>query len=262
MTVCTVCGEELPPDRKVCDICGTSVPASPSPSASRSGSGSNQSPPPVPTAGPQSASTPAGRRVCSLCHATYGPEHDDEFCHCGGELVAAPDASIEPEQSGALKDSGAPGSDGVAPGSERTAGNAATPPVPASGPPVSAAEPVRPPAGTDCIVVYSEQKKPIHYCAIDKDVTIIGRSDPVRGDFPDLDLAEFFDPATARKISRKHAIILRLRDSHAYLIRPLGGNTGTQIDREMAEPLRDYPLTIGTRMILGGMVRLKFEKMT
>ena len=121
-------------------------------------------------------------------------------------------------------------------------------------------EPARPPAGTDCLVVYSDQKTPIHYCAIDKDVTLIGRKDVVHGDFPDLDLGEFFDQATSRKISRKHAIVLRVRDSHSYLLRPLGGNTGTQIEHEMAEPLRDYPLTVGTRVILGGAVRLKFEK--
>jgi hypothetical protein len=257
MTVCSICGEELPPDRKVCDVCGTNVPSNTPSAANPSLSGPTQSPPPLPTGGSRPASTPSGRHVCSLCHTIYGPEYDDEFCRCGGELLATSDLPVEPEVSHSLP----AGSNEIAPQRRETTGHVSLPEsVPGTA--TDSTEPIRPPAGTDCLVVYSEQKKPIHYCAIDKDVTVIGRRDEVRGDFPDLDLGKFFEQATARKISRKHALVLRLRDSRTYLFRPLGGNTGTQIEREMAEPLHDYPLTVGMRMVLGGAVRLKFEKMT
>jgi hypothetical protein len=261
MTVCNICGEELRPDQKVCEVCGTSVPSSGPAAVDQSGSSAAKPAPTVSAPGLEPASTSAGQRICSLCHAKYGSEYDDEFCRCGGELVLASDVA-----GGAEQPVGAPSSpvaDGFAVNSGAASGAGAPAPVPASAPTTAGvAGSARPPAGTDCLVVYSGQKKPIHYCAIDKDVIIVGRSDPVRGDFPDLDLSEFFDAATARKISRKHALILRSRDSQTYLLRPLGGNTGTQIEHEIAEPLHDYPLTLGTRMILGGAVRLKFEKMT
>ena len=250
MTVCAICGEDLPPDRKVCEVCGTSVPSGTAPSANQSGTEPKPVPPPAtPTVGPRLA--PRANRVCLLCNASYGSDYDDEFCRCGGELVEASDQSL-----GARSESSGSPILGPPDRVPQPSGNQ----KPQADVRASQMEPARPPAGTDCLVVYSDQKTPIHYCAIDKDVTLIGRKDVVRGDFPDLDLGEFFDQATSRKISRKHAIVLRLRDSHSYLLRPLGGNTGTQIEHEMAEPLRDYPLAVGTRVILGGAVRLKFEK--
>jgi hypothetical protein len=110
-----------------------------------------------------------------------------------------------------------------------------------------------------CLVVYSEDRKPIHYCRIEKDVTMIGRSDPVRGDFPDLDLAELFEESVARRVSRKHAIVMRSRETQQCVLRALAGNTGTQVEKELVEPMRDCPLVDGTRVILGGTVRVKFE---
>ena len=41
--------------------------------------------------------------------------------------------------------------------------------------------------------------------------------------------------------------------------RPLAGNTGTQIEADMVPPLADYPLHPGTRLVLGGSVRFRFE---
>jgi hypothetical protein len=53
--------------------------------------------------------------------------------------------------------------------------------------------------------------------------------------------------------------VLRARASGTISLRPLPGNTGTQLETEMVLPLHDYPLTPGQRIILGGVVRLKFE---
>jgi hypothetical protein len=67
------------------------------------------------------------------------------------------------------------------------------------------------------------------------------------------------DPATARKVSRRHAAVLHSRADDRFHLRPLGGNTGTQVEADMVPALADYPLTPGTRFILGGAVRFKFE---
>lgn len=249
MGACTICGETLIAEQKVCDVCGTSVPSTAGDTPGTSAAPPGPPTPPVsaapvpPTPSSPEPSDASGHvsedRVCPSCQAEYGSDHHDEFCRCGGELVT-----------------------------KRTATNAgapALPPIPTAAapvivpPPVEPAGPVRPVAGTACLVVYSEQKEPIHYCAINKDVTIIGRGDPVRGDFPDLDLGELFDSSVSRRISRKHVMVLRSRTAGTYSIRPLGGNTGTQIEKELATQLLDYPLVTGTRLVLGGIIRLKFE---
>jgi len=87
----------------------------------------------------------------------------------------------------------------------------------------------------------------------------IGREDAVRGDFPDLDLGSFLDESLVKKISRRHAEVLHARDSRTYILRPLPGNTGTQVGKELASPGQDYPLTDGTPIVLGGVVWIKFE---
>ena len=67
------------------------------------------------------------------------------------------------------------------------------------------------------------------------------------------------EAGTARKVSRRHALVLHSRADDSFSLRPLGGNTGTQIEADMVPPLNDYPLRPGTRFILGGGVRFKFE---
>jgi hypothetical protein len=169
------------------------------------------------------------QRKCASCGTVYGPDHADPFCTCGMELQpvsAAPVPSLP------------------------------TPPPALD----SAAE--KPASGTRCLVLYGPDRKPLRYFPLRKDVTVIGRQDPVRGHFPDINLEEWLDEASARKVSRKHAVLFHTRAEGTFSLRPLAGNTGTQIEQEMVEPLKDYPLAPGTRLILGGTVRFKFEVMT
>ncbi|MFO0864224.1 MAG: FHA domain-containing protein [Gemmataceae bacterium] len=167
-------------------------------------------------------STPTQDRRCPECGKTFGPHYDDDFCVCGAELVR---------------------------------------PAPIASPPAISAPyiPPRPPAGTPCIVLYGEDRKPREYFPLTKDVLSIGRLDPVAGDFPDIDLNEWLEPQEARKISRQHALVVRLRAKKQFLLRPLPGNTGTQIEAEMVLPGQDYPLSPGARFVLGGSARFKFE---
>ncbi|MCS7046725.1 MAG: FHA domain-containing protein [Gemmataceae bacterium] len=130
------------------------------------------------------------------------------------------------------------------------------PPAPAS---PAASEPVRPPAGTPCLVLYGPDKQPLRYFPLTQDATLIGRLDPVAGVFPEIDVTQWLDSAVARKVSRQHALVLRTRSGGGFALRPLAGNTGTQIEADMVPPLADYPLKPGTRIILGGAVRIKFE---
>ena len=165
---------------------------------------------------------PAGSRVCPACGKTYGADFSDAFCTCGVELIDAASIVEEP-----------------------------TAPVPASA--------VRPPPGTPCLTLYGPDKQPLQYFALTKDTVLIGRLDPVAGNFPEIDVTQWLDAAAARKVSRKHALVLRSRQSGGFSVRPLAGNTGTQIEADMVPALADYPLKPGTRLILGGAVRLKFE---
>lgn len=271
MPNCSICGEELKPEQKVCDTCGTSVPAS-------THAGSDPRPPVVPppsrTAPPvptQAHESPAetspaspipsigsSAKICPLCNSHYPSTYLDEFCRCGGELIQ----ETVPSTATARENPPQPTSSPTA--AEKTESPATSSEVmmPRIEFPLEAPEtkvPVRPPPGTVCLVVYSDQKEPIHYCPINKDVTIIGRADPIRGDFPEVDLSELFDTSISRRISRKHALILRSRITGTCSLRPLAGNTGTQIEKELVAPLQDYLLTAGTRIILGGVIRLKFE---
>jgi hypothetical protein len=162
------------------------------------------------------------RRVCPSCGNTYGADYADPFCACGFELVATTPNMV--------------------------AAPAASPPTPE-----------RPPAGTPCLVLYGPDKRPLRYFALTRDVTLIGRLDAVAGNFPEVDLGNCLEADTARKVSRKHALILRNRVNHSYTLRPLAGNTGTQVEADMVPPLQDVALEPGHRMIFGGAARFKFE---
>jgi hypothetical protein len=168
----------------------------------------------------------SGPRRCPVCSARYADDYRDSFCVCGAALVAEqaelPDVDLIPV-----------------------------------GPAKLDLIPVGPP-GVARLVVYSAERQPIHSFVLDRDVTRVGRDDPVRGDFVELDVGRLFDEATARKVSRKHCLVLRSRETQAFVLRPLAGNTGTQVGDELAEELTDYLLADGTRIVLGGAVRLKF----
>jgi hypothetical protein len=177
-----------------------------------------------------------GSRFCPVCTRTFGPEYIDAFCPCGTELKSATNALEDLPMAPILEDLPmAPILDDV--------------------PTVA----IKPPSGTPCLVLYGPDKLPLQYFALEKDALIIGRLDAVNGVFPDIDLDQWFDRATIRKISRQHALILRTRATGGFALRPLVGNTGTQLESQMLEAMNDYPLRPGHRILLGGVIRLKFE---
>jgi hypothetical protein len=226
MPICSICGETLPEGARTCAVCGTSLHDVVLPTAS------------VVTPADHAEKThlvpmpnvPPDGRYCPACRLVYGPDYPDAFCRCGIELVKAPPP----------------------------------PPPPLAPPPEAPARPVkvrtqRPAPGTPCLTLYGPDRQPLQYFPLTRDATLIGRLDALAGVFPDVDLDEWLDAAITRKVSRQHALVLRQRTQGTFSLRPLTGNTGTQLETEMVLPLHDYPLQPGHRVILGGVVRLKFE---
>ncbi len=237
MNTCQLCGDTIQPSDKQCRSCGTLVAVSTheagAPAASDVGTST-----PVVEANSNEADSPVSK-VCSTCGKIYPAEFADEFCDCGAELVAGSETSA------------------TFPPANPTPVDA-----PANSPTESPAAPnksAKPASGSKCLVTYSADRLPLHYFVIDKDVIVIGRNDPIRNIFVDLDFSEILEPDLARKISRRHATILRSRVDSSLVLRPTEGNTGTQIEGAIAEAGQEYPLTEGTRMILGGVARIKFE---
>jgi hypothetical protein len=180
----------------------------------------------------------AGTKVCVLCGTNLGEA-------LRGQALPSPAAGVAGDawrlEVGEDNPAALPAPPGLPAAS--TAGGGTSPAAPAG-----------------CrLVLYGSDKKPIHSFPVHKDVTLIGRRDAVRGNFPDIDLREWLSESAARAVSRKHALLLHTRADDSFSLRPLAGNTGTQIEQDMVEALKDYPLKPGTRLILGGTVRFKFE---
>ena len=82
---------------------------------------------------------------------------------------------------------------------------------------------------------------------LQKESSLVGRSDPHSNIFPEVDLSRF-DPQT--KISRRHARIFRKGDT--YLVEDLGSVNGTVInDSVKLGPRQPRTLEHGDRLRLG-----------
>jgi hypothetical protein len=263
MPTCRICGETMPGGARTCTLCGSVLPDIPPAGAAKAPRAPSR---PTPVRAPESVAP--GGRFCPGCAIVYDPEYTDAFCICGTELVGAAPAVGSPANPPAA--SPPPASPPPASPPPATPPAASPPPAtPRAASPAAAKEaqpqapkrgPVeKPAAGTQCLVLVGADREVLHYFPLTKDATLIGRLDAVGGNFPDIDLDDWLDAATARKISRQHALILRSRVSGALMLRPLAGNTGTQLESEMVLPMQDYPLTAGQRLILGGAARFRFE---
>lgn len=280
MADCSICGEKIPAGSRTCSVCGSSV---------------DEFLPTATELSPKKTSAvvmpkevPADGSYCPACAKVYEADYTDSFCVCGTQLVKGgsvampppppPPTEVEPPAAAILEEPPvalveepplAPIVEELPPMApiveEAPAAAvvdetpAAEPPAEEEGEPAVKVRAVKPPAGTPCLVLYGPDKQPLQYFALTKDATMIGRLDAVKGVFPDIDLDEWFDRSIIRRISRQHALILRTRATGAFALRPIAGNTGTQLETDMLTPLQDYPLRPGHRIILGGVIRLKFE---
>ena len=91
------------------------------------------------------------------------------------------------------------------------------------------------------------------------DITLVGREDPQRDVFPDLDLAKLEkDGVSARSASREHLRLLR--QGNQFFLFIFRGSTGTQVNKELIPESKygkRFEIQIGDRIVLGGKVRLK-----
>ena len=86
-----------------------------------------------------------------------------------------------------------------------------------------------------------------HTFVLDKEINLVGRTDPQSNIFPDIDLSRF-DPET--KISRRHARIWR--EGETFLVEDLGSINGTVVnDAVRLGPRQPRPLASGDRLRLG-----------
>ncbi len=253
MPDCTICGGNIPDGSRTCPVCGSSgddfFPL---------GTMLRLDPAPQPAL---PARLPPGGSFCPVCAKVFGPDHADGYCTCGTELLKElPTASLVddvPAASFVEEIPLAPILDDVPMASILDAPD--EPSIAAESDTTLKVRSPKPPPGTPCLVLYGPDRQPLRYFALAKDAVLIGRLDAVAGNFPDIDLDEWFDRATIRKISRQHALVLRSRATSTFALRPLVGNTGTQLETQMLQPMQDYPIRPGHRIILGGVIRLKFE---
>ncbi len=90
-----------------------------------------------------------------------------------------------------------------------------------------------------------------------KEITLIGRNDPVTGHTPDVDLTEL---DTVRSVSRRHARLI-YNNGMFYLTEEPGTLNGTFVNNKKIQSGIQVPVKSG--MIVGfGMIRLKFVEAT
>lgn len=145
--------------------------------------------------------------------------------------------------------------------------SAAVPPAPVAAAPARAAarEPTlvprtAAPSGKAIIEVYHDtEPRVVHRHVVVNDVTVVGREDPQRDVFPDLDLGKLEKlGVSARSVSREHLRVLRQGGQYYLFI--YRGSTGTQVNKSLIEEAsyaKRLPLNVGDRIILGGKARLK-----
>ena len=183
MSTCSICGEPIREGSQTCTLCGSRLEDF-FPAATGLHSATPSS---LPT--PMPAAVPAGGSCCPVCAKVYGPEYLDPFCECGSEVVK------ELPQGAMFEDVPmAPILDDIP----------MAPILDDEPAPDVKQRAARPSPGTPCLVVYGPDKQPLQYFALTKDTTLIGRLDAVAGNFPDIDLDEWFDRSITRRISRQH----------------------------------------------------------
>jgi CRP-like cAMP-binding protein len=97
----------------------------------------------------------------------------------------------------------------------------------------------------------------LEFFPVHKEVTLIGRNDPVTGHNPDIDLTKI---DTVRSVSRRHAR-LTYKEGTFYISEEPGTLNGTFVNNKKIQPGIQVPIKSGT--IVGfGMVRLKFVEAT
>ena len=117
--------------------------------------------------------------------------------------------------------------------------------------------------GTVVLQVYhDDEPRIVHSYPIVHDITLIGREDPQRDIFPDLDLGPLSkEGVSVGHVSRQHLRLLR--DGQKFYLFVYKGSTGTQVCKSLVDPSqygKRFEIEVGDRIILGGKVRMKLAQ--
>ena len=117
--------------------------------------------------------------------------------------------------------------------------------------------------GTVVLQVYhDDEPRVVHSYPIVHDITLIGREDPQRDIFPDLDLGPLSkEGVSVGHVSRQHLRLLR--DGQKFYLFVYKGSTGTQVCKSLVDPSqygKRFEIEVGDRIILGGKVRMKLAQ--
>ncbi|MCU0661326.1 MAG: FHA domain-containing protein [Myxococcota bacterium] len=111
-------------------------------------------------------------------------------------------------------------------------------------------------------VYHDSEPQVVHVHPIVNDITLVGREDPQRDVFPDLDLSPLESMGVSvKRASREHMRVLRRGDQ--FFLYVYRGTTGTQVNKEIVDESRwgkKFEIQVGDRIILGGKVRLKLAQ--
>lgn len=111
-------------------------------------------------------------------------------------------------------------------------------------------------------IYHDSEAKVVHTHVIVNDITLVGREDPQRDVFPDIDLSKL-EGVSASHVSREHLRILR--QGNQFFLYIFHGSTGTQVNKEVIDEAyygKKIEIQFGDRVILGGKVRLKLIKVS
>ena len=126
------------------------------------------------------------------------------------------------------------------------------------------AEATPPPVKGSVIIQVFHDSEPtvVHTHPVVNDITLIGREDPRRDIFPDLDLGTLADKGvSATRVSRQHLRLLRRSDQYYLFV--YRGSTGAQVNNKLIDDSfygKRFSIEVGDRIILGGKVRLKLTR--
>lgn len=144
---------------------------------------------------------------------------------------------------------------------------AAAPPAPQPQPaqpqPAQPQPPVPDEGGTIVLQVFHDtEPRVVHAHPVVNDITLVGREDPQRDVFPDLDLGKLpASEVSSGHASRQHLRLLR--QGGRYYLYVYKGSTGTQVCDRMVDPAsygKRFEIQVGDRIILGGKVRMKLAR--
>jgi len=209
---CPSCGYSVAAAEQFCDNCGVQLSHESSvPAASAHAPDAGQSAAP--------AVVPSPSSICANCGSQLSPE--EQFCNTCGLQAAVDDTPIPAP----LPSEGVPQA------------------IPAAYPPSSDA----PGEGyiTGKLIIKATQAEIM--LPAGKTEMLIGRSDPVRNIFPDIDLT--IHGGDSSGVSRRHSR-LTLQDTHIYL-EDLNSTNYTFLNKQRLQPGQRYPINHGDEIRLG-----------